>query len=165
MSYQLIRHRYHADIVELETGRTAARVYITERHPYPVCDHQGQLLFATSELDEVLAKFERDYTNHEPPWEPVYTSKRQQGLPGLFLKRTRHGELRVQRDAGEQWIALLDGIPLFCRDGVARFGSCGFAQAVAEKNILDWHAYGLSDQHEDEHENLDRRIERLFSQP
>ena len=72
----------------------------------------------------------------------------------------------MQRGAGEEWIALLDGIPLFYRDGAARFGSCGGAQAAAEKNILDWHAYGISDEHGDEQGDLDRKLERfLFAAP
>ena len=85
MNYQLIRHRYHADIVELETGRTAARVYITERRPYPVCDHRGHLLFAALDPEEVLDEFERTPRTMSLLGNRCTPVKATQGLPNLSI--------------------------------------------------------------------------------
>src|SRR5947199_4127850 len=130
MSYLLKTYPYHADIVDCDTGRTMARVYLTSRGPHPVCDLQGGFLFSVWQLDEAVAEFERSYMDHQPPWQPVYTSQTQQGLPWLCLRRTPFGELRVQQLPTEKWITMRDGDPMQCRGRMVTFSSCGAAQAA-----------------------------------
>jgi len=174
MTHVLERHRYHADIVDQDTGRTMARVYLTSRDPHPVCDLQGRLLFSVLQLDDAVAEFERSYRDHQPPWQPVYTSHTQQGLPRLFVKRTPFGELRVQQLQTGEWIPMRDGKPMRCRGGMATFGSCGAAQHAADKHERDdwgngtpvidglWWPIDADDYVDDEDEPLDRKIERLL---
>src|SRR5205823_11059084 len=121
MSYLLKTYPYRADIVDCDTGRTMARVYLTSRVPHPVCDLQGSLLFSVWQLDEAVAEFERSYMDRQPPWQPVYTFQTQQGLPRLCLKLTPFGELRVQQLCTGKWIAMRDGDPMQGRGGMATF--------------------------------------------
>jgi hypothetical protein len=132
MTHVLERHRYHADIIDQDTGCTMARVYLTSRNPHPVCDLQGRLLFSVLQLDDAVAEFERSYGDHQPPWQPVYTSHSQEGLPRFYLKRTPLGELRVQQRHAGDWIPMRDGMPLLEGNRVATFPSCGTAQAAAD---------------------------------
>lgn len=133
MTHALERHRYHADIVERETAQLVARIYITDRQPYPVRDHQRRFLFSVWELEEAIEQFERCCMNYEVPWEPVYTSQSQEGLPRLSLKQTTFGQLWVQQTSGEEWIVLRDGVPLLEAGRLATFPSCGVAQKAAEE--------------------------------
>jgi hypothetical protein len=173
MTHVLERHRYRADIVERETGRTMARVYITERKPYPVCDHRGRFLFAAWELEEALEQFERRCMNWAVPWEPVYSSKSQDGLPHLALKRTPHAELGVLQKSRGEWIALRDGAPLLEFGRLATFPSCGAAQAAADEyGRLGWGSgtedgfHWAQDPEEvyegDEDESVDLKVARLL---
>jgi hypothetical protein len=146
MSYSLKTYPYHADIMDQDTGRTMARVYLTTGDPHPVCDLQGRLLFSVLRLDDAVAEFERSYRDHQPPWQPVYTSHTQQGLPRLFVKLTPFGELRVQQLPTGEWIPMRDGDPMCCRGGMATFGSCADAQHAADKHQRDhWGQGGACD--------------------
>jgi hypothetical protein len=131
MSYVLQRHRYYADIVERETERVLARVYITARPPYAVCDAQGRFLFGTSDLSKVVPEFERCYD--EPPWEWLYAPRMRAGGPNLYVKRSPFGEFRVQETTHGAWMGLRDGGPLCDGPDILTFGTRGAAQAAVDR--------------------------------
>jgi hypothetical protein len=173
MSYVLQRHRYYADIVDWESGHMVARVYITERQPYPVCDHRGRFLFSVWELDEAPNEFQRSCKDHKARWEPVYTSESQSGLPRVCVKRTPYADFCVQSKFPEGWIALRDGMPLLDGNRVVTFPSCGAAQAAADKHAretfesctaddgLHW-SYDGDEDYEDDDEPWELRAARLL---
>ena len=90
MSYVLEQHLYHADVLVKGAARPVARVHILldKVGLHPVCDDQGRFLFAVRRIEDAVSEFEKYYTDHPPPWQPVYTTRDQKGLPKLFIRRT-----------------------------------------------------------------------------
>jgi hypothetical protein len=139
MNFMLEEYPYHADILSREPHRVVARVYISHsRGPFPVCDDQGCFLFSVWRVEDAISEFEKHHIHYDPPWQPIYSNRAQQGLPNLFLKRTIYGELRVEQINEGSWIALRDGLPLRQGGRDATFGSCGYAQRIAELHVKDY---------------------------
>jgi hypothetical protein len=169
MRFVLQKHTYHADILKMATGLAVARVYITldEVRPHPVCDSEGRFIFAVRRVEDALPAFEKYCKDNQPPWQPVYTTLAQEGLPQLFIKRTPLGELRVQRDWNGNWFVLRDGQPLRFKGNVATFRCCDDAQRIADRHLCDLpkrstNADGYSWPDPEEERELDRKIRQLL---
>jgi hypothetical protein len=169
MNYLVQRHGYHVDILVEGALRPAARVYILldKVGLYPVCDDQGRFLFSVRSIEDAVPEFERYYMDHPPPWQPLYTTRDQKGMPPSFTRRTAFGELRILQNWNCKWFALRDGEPLLCKSGVAAFCSCSQAQRVADEHLCDY-SKPLSEGHDywwpdpEEERELDRKIDQLL---
>jgi hypothetical protein len=169
MSYILQKHSHHADVLR-EDGRAVARVYVVldQDALFPVCDDQGRLLFAVRKIEDAIQALENYYGKHSPPWQPIYTTAAQVGLPKLFVKRTPDGELRVQQTWDGAWFALRDGEMLQGKGGPAHFHSCEAARHTADRHLRDDFSTlsTVSDGYwwpdPEEERELDRKVQQLL---
>jgi hypothetical protein len=142
MNFVLEHYPYHVDILSTTPRQVVARVYLPycpdyQRGAFPVCDIQGRFLFGVWEVADAIQELKNYLSHDQRVWQPVYSSRKQEGPPKLFIQRTLFGELRVEEISLRSCIALRDGLPLRERGQDATFGSCGLAQHTAELHLMD----------------------------